>query len=137
MNTTGVLLFTNDGELLYRLTHPKYQVVRTYIVTTEGRVFSKIKDIIMKGVELGDGKVAHGKVLKILYRKSQSTLLLELTEGMYREVRRIFKILGYRVKTLDRISFGGISYGTLGRGEWRYLYKGEINKLKEITSLKK
>ncbi len=137
VNTTGVLLFTNDGELLYRLTHPKYQVVRTYVVTVEGKVFSNIKDIIMKGIELGDGKVAHGKVLKILYRKSQSTLLLELSEGMYREIRRVFKILGYRVKTLDRISFSGIGYGTLERGKWRYLNKGEVNKLKEITGLKK
>jgi len=137
MNTTGVLLFTNDGELLYRLTHPKYQVVRTYVVTVEGRVFSKIKDIIVKGVELDDGKVAHGKVLKILYRKSKSILVLELSEGMYREVRRVFKILGYRLKTLDRISFCGIGYGTLERGKWRYLNKGEVNKLKEITSLKK
>ena len=137
VNTTGVLLFTNDGELLYRLTHPKYQIVKTYVVTVEGKVFSKIKDVIAKGVELGGGKIAHGSVSKILYRKSQTTLLLELTEGMYREVRRVFKILGYRVKTLDRVSFGGIGYGTLERGKWRYLNAGEIIKLKEITNLTK
>lgn len=134
MNTTGVLLFTNDGELLYRLTHPKYQIVRTYVVTIEEKVSFNVRGIIEKGVELGDGKIAHIKVLKILHRKTQSILLLELTEGMYREIRRVFKILGYKVKVLDRISYAGISYGVLKRGKWRYLSSSEMIKLKEICN---
>lgn len=135
-NTTGVLLFTNDGDLLYCLTHPKYKIVRTYTVEVNGNVSTHIRKVVERGVPIGEDDVAHGTVLEILKQRSKTAIVLSMTEGKYREIRRMFKVLGHKVISLDRISFAGIGYGGLQRGKWRFLDSDEVSKLKSVCDLK-
>ncbi len=130
-NTSGVLLMTNDGELHYKLTHPKYQVPKLYKVNVKGTVPSDIKEKIRRGVRLDDGKVARGKVKQIDYLDGNSIILLELREGINREIRRIFKKMNYLINSLDRIEFAGLKKQGMSRGEWRYLSQKEVIKLKK------
>lgn len=135
MYTTGVLLLTNDGELHYRLTHPRFQIVRLYQVTIEGRVTHDINEKIRKGVMIDDRKIATGRVVEIVHQENNSVVWIEIMEGINREVRKIFESLGYRVLGLDRTRFAGIGYGKLKRGEWRYQNPDEIQRLREICHL--
>ncbi|MFA4839121.1 MAG: pseudouridine synthase [Candidatus Neomarinimicrobiota bacterium] len=135
MYSTGVLILTNDGDLHFRLTHPRFRIVRTYEIHIEGKVGTEIREKIRSGVELEKGKIATGRVIEIIYNLGETVVRIDLMEGMNREIRRIFEILGYRVLTLDRIRFAGISYGRLKTGEWRFLKPDEIQRLKEKCQL--
>jgi len=128
--TTGVLLLTNDGELLFRLTHPKYEIARVYQGTVLGIVTEEFKNVVANGVDIGDGQIAHGRILEIRYQQAYSRITLELKEGMNREVRRIFEALGHKVISLDRVSFAGIQYSGLERGQFRALTITEVDRLK-------
>ena len=134
-NTTGVLLFTNDGELHYRLTHPKYQIPRTYQVELDKLYNEKLSNIIARGVQLNHRETAHGKVLNVRHVKKRSVVTLELKEGLNREIHRMFKVLGYKVTDLDRVSYAGIFAGVIKRGQWRYLNAAEVRKLKELCGV--
>ena len=131
MNSSGVLLLTNDGDLHYRLTHPRFQVSKEYVALLDRPL--DLQDIrkINAGVELDDGAVAHARVLQY----TQKRIELELREGMYREVRRLFETLGYRVMELDRIRFAGLAYAGLKAGDWRHLNPAEVLKLKQLCGL--
>ncbi|MBN2602303.1 MAG: rRNA pseudouridine synthase, partial [Candidatus Marinimicrobia bacterium] len=120
-NTTGVLLFTNDGELHYRLTHPKYQIPRVYQVELDKMYSEKLNSIIAAGVRLNYRETASAKVLHVRHMKKHSIVTLELREGLNREIHRMFKVLGYKVMDLDRISYGGIFTGPIKLGQWRHL----------------
>ncbi|MDD5766012.1 MAG: pseudouridine synthase [Candidatus Marinimicrobia bacterium] len=135
MYSTGVLILTNDGDLHFRLTHPRFQIVRTYEARIEGKVGAEIREKIHSGVELEKGKIATGRVVEIVYNLGVTVVRIDLKEGMNREIRRIFEILGYRVLSLDRIRFAGIGYGRLKPGEWRFLKPDEIQRLKEKCQL--
>ncbi len=128
-NTSGILILTNDGNLHYKLTHPKFQIPKLYHVTAKGRVDNDILDTIKQGVRLDDGKVATGLIKEMTYSKGKTEIILELREGINREIRRIFEKLNYQVLSLDRIEFAGIKKSPLKIGEWRYLSKNEIAQL--------
>ncbi len=129
-DTTGVLLFTNDGELQYRLTHPKYQIPRMYLVTLD-KIFSEnLSDTIKRGVRLNYQETARGSVISVRHLKHNSVVTLELREGLNREIHRMFKVLGYKVVDLDRIKYAGLTVGLLKRGSWRYLNAQEVQDLK-------
>lgn len=132
-DTTGVLLLTNDGDLLYKLTHPKFQVPKKYVVKVKGLVNKSIKRKIAQGIELDDGDIAHGRVVKINHKSNYSIVTLLLREGKNREIRRIFDALGHKVIDLDRVSFATITYKNLSRGEWRYLSDHEVEVLKKMV----
>lgn len=132
-NTTGVLLLTNDGELSNRLTHPSYQVDRTYVVTLDKDLDMKDAKKIASGVELEDGKTGPADI--IMYPKDKKKLVFTISEGKNREVRRIFEHFGYMVKKLDRKLFAGISNSGLKRGDYRYLKTKEILHLKKLVGL--
>ena len=136
METTGVLLLTNDGELLYRLTHPKFEIERIYKVSVKAHLDKKARESIESGIVIGKDEVAHGEVLSIASRKGYTEIILKLHEGKYREIRRMFAVLGYKVQSLDRVSYAGIKHEGLKRGEWRELSSDELNKLKELCYLK-
>jgi 23S rRNA pseudouridine2605 synthase len=133
-NTTGVLLLTNDGELANRLTHPSYQIERTYSVGLDRSLKSEDAKIISKGMELEDGKMAPCEVY-ILPDDSTKAILI-MNEGKNREIRRIFEALDYGVKKLDRKSFAGISAAGLARGEYRHLTFKEVNALRKLVGLR-
>ena len=133
-DSTGVLLLTNHGELLHKLTHPSYEIPKKYVVKVDGNVPRTIGHDFASGVELEDGEIGRGRVIKTTQKKGRSIVTIILREGKNREIRRMFSALGYKVIKLDRISFATITYKNLKRGEWRYLSEREIKLLKKMVN---
>ena len=127
-STTGVLLFTNDGELSEKLTHPSHGVRKIYHATLDKNLRKEDFDKILAGVELADGPIAADALSYVDTDKSQ--VGLEIHSGRNRIVRRIFESLGYKVKKLDRVYFAGLTKKQLRRGAWRFLDEKEIALLK-------
>ena len=128
-NTTGILLFTNDGNLTKKLTHPKSKVSKTYVVTLDKPVTKNEIITISEGIELEDGKILPDAVY-YFNNNSKDKIVIELHSGKNRIVRRIFESLNFEVKTLDRIDFAGLTKKDLKRGQWRQLEIKEIGFLK-------
>ena len=128
-NTTGVLMFTNDGEIAERLTHPAYDKKKIYQVSLDKDLTQEDFDKIMAGVTLSDGEVA-ADALDYIEENDHRKIGIEIHSGKNRIVRRIFESLGYDVKALDRVYFAGLTKKNLKRGDWRYLTEGEVNILK-------
>lgn len=127
-NTTGLLLFTNDGDLAKKLTHPKHGVRKIYHVHLEKNV--SIADIrkIREGLELEDGKIEVDEV-DYVQGASKKEVGIEIHSGRNRVVRRIFEHLGYEVSKLDRVVFAGLTKKDLPRGHWRFLTEQEVINL--------
>ena len=128
-NTTGVLMFTNDGEIAEKLTHPSYDKKKIYQVSLDSKLKQEDYEKILSGVELSDGVIAADE-LEYIEEDDHRKLGIEIHSGKNRIVRRIFESLGYEVKALDRVYFAGLTKRGLKRGEWRYLSEGETNLLK-------
>lgn len=128
-NTTGVLMFTNDGEMAERLTHPSYNKKKIYQVVLDAPLTEEDKAKVIAGVELSDG-VAAADELEYIDAHDHRQLGIEIHSGKNRIVRRIFESLGYDVKALDRVYFAGLTKKGLKKGDWRYLTEGEVNILK-------
>ena len=128
-NTTGVLMFTNDGEIAEKLTHPSYDKKMIYQVSLDGKLKREDYEKILSGVELSDGVIAADE-LEYIEEDDHRKLGIEIHSGKNRIVRRIFESLGYEVKALDRVYFAGLTKKGLKRGEWRFLTEGEINLLR-------
>ena len=127
--TTGVLMFTNDGEIAERLTHPSYDKKKIYQVALERKLSQEDYDKILEGITLGDGFIRADE-LEFVDENDHSKLGIEIHSGKNRIVRRIFESLGYTVKALDRVYFAGLTKKGLKKGEWRYLSESEVNMLK-------
>ncbi len=128
-NTTGVLMFTNDGEIAEKLTHPSYDKKKIYQVSLDSKLRQEDYEKILSGVELNDGMIAADE-LEYIEEDDHRKLGIEIHSGKNRIVRRIFESLGYEVKALDRVYFAGLTKRGLKRGEWRFLTEGETNLLK-------
>ena len=128
-NTTGVLMFTNDGEMAEKLTHPSYDKKKIYQVTLDHELTQEDFDKILAGIELSDGPIAADD-LQYIDAADKRKLGIEIHSGKNRIVRRIFEHLGYEVRALDRVYFAGLTKKGLKRGEWRFLTEGEVNILK-------
>ena len=128
-NTTGVLMFTNDGEIAEKLTHPSYDKKKIYQVSLDSKLKREDFEKILSGVELSDGMIAADE-LEYIEEDDHRKLGIEIHSGKNRIVRRIFESLGYEVKALDRVYFAGLTKKGLKRGEWRYLTEGETNLLR-------
>lgn len=127
--TEGLLLMTNDGEFTYRITHPKYNVKKTYIAEIKGGVSPSDMNRLRKGIRLDNYTTAPAEA-EILDAINGYTLIrLTIHEGKNREVRRMFEALGHEVSALKRVSIGEVELGNLPPGRWRYLTKHEINCL--------
>jgi 23S rRNA pseudouridine2605 synthase len=128
-NTTGVLMFTNDGEMAERLTHPSYNKKKIYQVVLDAPLKEEDQQKILTGIELSDGVVAADE-LEYIDAHDHRQLGIEIHSGKNRVVRRIFESLGYDVKALDRVYFAGLTKKGLKKSDWRYLTEGEVNILK-------
>ncbi len=128
-NTTGVLMFTNDGEIAEKLTHPSYDKKKIYQVSLDSKLRQADFEKILSGVQLSDGVIAADE-LEYIEEEDHRKLGIEIHSGKNRIVRRIFESLGYEVKALDRVYFAGLTKKGLKRGEWRFLTEGETNLLK-------
>jgi 23S rRNA pseudouridine2605 synthase len=131
-NTTGLLLFTNDGEMAKRLTHPKHGYPKLYHVETIEKVKPADLDKMREGIKLDDGFVKVDEVEFVSDGKDQKQVGLRIHTGKNRVVRRIFETLGYTVRKLDRVMFAGLTKKDLPRGRYRHLTEQEINFLKMI-----
>ena len=127
-NTTGVLLFTNDGDLASKLTHPKFLKKKIYHVYLDKNVAASDLKQIAEGVELEDGEI-HADAISYASDTDKSQVGIEIHSGKNRIVRRIFEHLGYRVMKLDRVMFAGLTKKGLKRGDWRYLTEQEVAML--------
>ncbi|NCE71314.1 pseudouridine synthase [Odoribacter sp. Z80] len=126
--TTGVLLFTNDGDLAKKLTHPKYDHKKIYHVFLDKPLMEKDLEAIATGIDLEDGFI---KADEISYTSPDCTEVgIEIHSGKNRIVRRIFEHLGYEIVKLDRVYFAGITKKNILRGRWRFLNAREVNMLK-------
>ena len=127
-NTTGLLLFTNDGELAAKLSHPSNEIKKIYQVTLDKSLTAKDEEEILEGLTLedGDAKVDDLQVLS----KDRNILGLEIHIGRNRIVRRIFAHLGYEVEALDRVMYAGLDKKDLKRGHYRFLTEQEVIRLK-------
>ena len=129
-NTTGVLMFTNDGEIAEQLTHPSYNKKKIYQVILDKPLEEADKEkILTEGLDLNDGNIKADE-LEYIDAEDHKRLGIEIHSGKNRIVRRIFESLGYDVKALDRVYFAGLTKKGLKKGEWRYLSEGEVNVLK-------
>ena len=126
--TTGLLMFTNDGELAKRLTHPSYQVRKVYHVELDQSLKSNHFDDIKRGLTLDDGLINVDKV-SYIEGATKKEIGIEIHSGRNRIVRRIFEHLGYKVIRLDRVVFAGLTKRNLKRGQWRYLSKEELQQM--------
>jgi len=127
-DTTGVLLFTNDGELTKKLTHPSHNKKKVYHVFLNRPLAQNDMLRLTEGVDIGEIVSADAAAYPDPDDKTQ--VGIEIHSGQNRVVRRMFETLGYRVKKLDRVSFAGLTKKNLPRGKWRFLSRKEINILK-------
>ena len=130
-NTTGLLLFTNDGDLQQFLTHPKNNVPKDYEAIIEGRLSPLQKRKIKKGIYIGFKEFGQAEVLDQVTEKTRSKVTLRLRQGKKREIRRILFKLKVKLFSLKRIGFSKIKLGTLKEGEFRQLQKSEISLLRK------
>ena len=129
-NTIGLLLFTNDGDLAKKLSHPSYKIKKIYQVDLDKALIKPDLEKITAGFELEDGFFNLDKISII--SNDKKTIGIELHIGKNRIVRRIFEHLGYKVKKLDRSVYAGLTKKDLPRGKWRHLSKQEIITLKYL-----
>lgn len=128
LDSEGLLLMTNDGDLTYKLTHPKFEIEKEYLVETYTPIKENINTILI-GVPADEG------TLKAEYFEqiSPTRIKIVLKEGRKREIRRVLGFLGYKVKRLKRIREGPLRIGTLKAGQYRFLTKQEIERLKKTV----
>jgi 23S rRNA pseudouridine2605 synthase len=131
IDTTGLILLTNQGDLAHRLTHPRFEVEKTYRVVVAG---PSVRDsqlrMLREGVELDDGRTAPARVRRI----SADTIEITIHEGRNRQVKRMCEAVGHPVRRLERIRFGPLDLGDLQRGRWRRLTDAEVDALMAAAS---
>lgn len=132
MYTSGAIILTNDGDFVYKVTHPKNEVTKTYTVTLKGQVSNEEIEKLRRGVTLDDGfTTSPAKVKRIMEDKENNKTRLEIVihEGKNREVRRMCEAIDKKVLALHRSKIGTISLEGLTIGKWRHLRENEINSL--------
>ena len=132
IDTTGLVLLTNDGELANILMHPRYKIGKKYIVTVEGTPNSHELSLLRAGLDIRDLKTSPANVRILKNFKQDSILEIEIFEGQNHQVKRMFDYIGHSVKKLKRISMGKIELLNLEVGNYRYLNENEIKYLKGL-----
>jgi len=132
-DTTGILLITNDGDLAYKLTHPKFGIERKYLVLTKNDIPNEKLSLLNTGLQLESGVKVKAKIKRLQKTQTKITWEIILKEGKNREVRRIFEALGSRVFDLHRYQFAGLSADKLKTGNYKRLNKTEVKQLLQIN----
>lgn len=133
-NTTGLLLFTNDGNIAKKLTHPRYGIRKIYHVELDKPLIKTDMVKIESGLKLEDGPIKVDQIEYIGDGKDKKMIGVELHSGQNRIVRRIFEHFEYKILKLDRVYYAGLTKKNLSRGHWRFLEEQEVNMLKMISS---
>ena len=131
-DSEGLLIFTNDGDTAYKLTHPKNEIPKSYIVKIKGEISESELALLRKGIEL-DGFLTHRAKLKVVdFKDNISRIQMTIYEGRNREIRRMFEKIDKEVVFLKRVAIGDLKLGGLGRGQSRYLSDNEIFYLQNL-----
>ena len=126
-DTEGLIILTNDGEFTYKVTHPKFEIEKTYVATLNKNIKDTDKEKLLSGIEIED-YIAKAKVCDEINEEKKETLIT-ISQGKNRQVRKMFDAVGYKVLKLKRISIGKLMLGNLKRGEWKLLSKKELDKI--------
>ena len=131
MYTSGALLLSNDGEFIYKITHPKHEIEKTYIAKVNGKIEEDAIESLRNGVSIEDYITKPAKVRVINYDKQKNETKIEICihEGKNRQVRKMLEAVGKRTLALERIKIGGLCINNLKLGSWRYLKQEEVDKL--------
>jgi len=129
LQSRGLILLSDDGELVYRLTHPKYQIERSYLVWTSKELSRRAMESLLAGVDIGDGEIGRVKDIYL----DDGFVELVLTEGKNREIRKMLHALHYHIEDLKRVSFANIELGDLAVGAYREITGEEFTKLLHLV----
>lgn len=131
MYTSGAIILTDDGDFVYKVTHPKHEITKTYTVTLIGKVTNEDVQKLRDGVVIDDYKTkpAEVKILTIDDENNKSRLEIKIHEGKNRQVRKMCEAIGKRVLALHRSKIGNIGVKDLKIGEWRYLNSKEVKSI--------
>ena len=134
-DSSGLLILTNDGDLTFRLMHPRFHIPRTYKVTVEGSLSNMSVERLKKGISLDDG-LTNPAHLKVIERgQERNVVRITIFEGRSREVRRMFEAVGHKALKLIRIGYGSLHLGDLKVGKYRHLENSEVKSLRTSVSL--
>ncbi len=132
LDSSGLLLLTNDGDLTYKITHPSHELDKEYTVVVNGELTKAELNRFKKGIQLEEGKTSPAKIEKVNQDSKNTTYKVIIHEGMNRQIRRMFDKLGYEVVSLIRVRIGNISLGSLQPGEYRKLSRKKLQDLKGL-----
>ena len=134
MYTSGALILTNDGDFVYKVTHPKHEVEKTYTVTIKGMVTNEEVNQLKNGVKIEDyiTRPAKVRILKIDKEKNQSRLEIKIHEGKNRQIRKMCESINHKVLALHRSQIAGIGVKDIELGKWRYLKDYEVKQFLDV-----
>lgn len=137
-DSTGLLILTNDGELINQLTHPSVKVTKVYTVSVVGKITINDLETLAKGIEIEKGKIAYADARVVEFDKNETMLQVVLTQGLNRQIRKMFDYLGHPVVSLKRIQHATIGLEGLKRGQVRMIKASQLKDLKKyIAKLEK
>lgn len=137
IDTSGLIIITNDGDLANRIAHPRYEVRKTYLVRAKGRITEDVLKEMERGIRLERGEPVKGiEVIEYSYRGENTDVTVSLHEGRYHVVRRMFLAKGHRVRKLKRTAIGNLTLKDLESGSYRELTMGELMKSVGISDEK-
>lgn len=134
-DSSGALLLTNDGELAFRLAHPRFEVPKVYLVKVEGVPSEESVEKLRKGIFIEGKRTAPAKASLMSRSGGRALVRITIHEGRKREVRKMFEALGHPVRDLRRIEFAGLTLEGLSPGAWRFLDAGEVRRLRKRAGL--
>ena len=129
LDSSGLLLLTNDGDLTHKITHPSHELDKEYEVVINGQLKRQEIKQFKKGIDLQEGRTAPAKINKVNEDNKNTTYKVIIHEGMNRQIRRMFDVLGYKVVSLIRVRIGNITLGSLNPGEHKALSREEVQDL--------
>jgi pseudouridine synthase len=135
MDTEGVLLMTNDGLFCHRMTHPRFEIEKTYRAEVRGRPSQRVLSTLERGVNIDNGVTFPAKVKQISSTHNRTTLEITVHEGRKRQIKKMCAAVGHRVVKLKRVEFCGIRLGNLQPGQYRFLSKEEVAMLARKVGL--
>lgn len=133
-DSTGLLIMTNDGDLINELTHPSVKVPKTYIVTIDGKINQNQLEQMAKGIEIEKGKIAYAECAVLEISNKSTMLQVVLYQGMNRQIRKMFDFLGFEVVSLKRIQHATISIEGLKKGQIKPIKPIQIRELKRYLA---
>ncbi len=131
-DSEGLLLLTNDGDMTYKLTHPKFEIPKTYVVKVEGEIKEGELAVLRAGVVIDGERYGKCKAKLVNFEHGMSKIEMTIYEGKNREIRKMFDAIGKEVQFLKRTNFAGLRLGGLSRGEVRKLTKEEVYYLQNV-----